>query len=128
MASASGILNYEGIAMDYTPIDATEIAVEVSRLAGSCSCGAECPSRGLCRENVARITGREQTKAVCAWMRAGLCVCPFVVPNKERGGVTTGRVSDRNYTKQSGNWSAKRRRKLVRCPCGVYFCNATVRA
>jgi hypothetical protein len=32
------------------------------------------------------------------------------------------------YTKRSGNWSAKRRRKLVRCPCGAYYDNAAVRA
>jgi hypothetical protein len=100
-----------------------------------CRCGCHttliCPGKRLCRKRILALTGAEETKAVRAWMELGLCICGFVIKNLRRG-VGTWRsrraMPDRDYTKASGNWSAKCRRKLVRCPCGAYFDNQAVHA
>jgi hypothetical protein len=122
----------------------------------TCGCGqlVKCAGGDLCRALIMRMKGHEQTLAVRRWMALGLCICPIVIRNHERFGiahdrmsdiVATGQmtheeaidkmnalgghfVSDYEYTKASGNWSAARRRKLVRCPCGAYFCNDAARA
>lgn len=73
------------------------------------------------------LKGRAETAAVKEWMRRGLCICPFVIKNYARNDFKR-HLTDYAYTKASGNWSAARRRKLVRCPCGAYFCNDTARA
>ena len=107
-----------------------------------CGCGQVivCPGGDLCRMRIMHLTGLAETKAVRAWMRLGLCVCGFVVKNRCRHRVgridlheigyfdVAGVVSDRIYAKAAGNWSARRRRKLVQCPCGAYYDNDTVRA
>lgn len=94
-----------------------------------CACGCHqtviCPGGDLCRARIMRLKGRTETAAVREWMRRGLCICPFVLKNYER---PLGNLSDYAYTKSSGNWSASRRRKLVQCPCGAFFCNDTARA
>lgn len=95
----------------------------------ACPCGCRtviiCPSKELCRERIAALTGAEETKAVRAWMGLGLCICSFVVRNRCR---CMGSVSDYQFWKASGNWSCSRRKRLVRCPCGAYFDNDTVRS
>lgn len=100
-----------------------------------CACGCEqilrCPGGRYCRARIFKLGGFLQTKAVREWMRLGLCVCPFVVKNYDRpsGDARDAvRLSDYAFNKASGNWSASRRRKLIRCPCGAYFCNDAARA
>lgn len=87
--------------------------------------------------------------AVREWMKRGLCVCPFVVKNRDRYYLHTSllelhhiathqevlqfegphrQISNYEFTKSSGNWTAARRKKLIRCPCGAYFCNSAARA
>lgn len=94
-----------------------------------CGCGTTitCPGGDICRLRIQRLCGWEETRAVRLWMKMGLCVCEFVVKNREPFQIGPP-LSDRQYTKGIGNWSARRRRKLVRCPCGAYYDNDTVRA
>ena len=122
----------------------------------TCGCGqsVKCPGGELCRALIMKMKGYAQTLAVRKWIKLGLCVCPIVVRNNDRFGiamdrmrfiVATGLMTDKEamdkmnaeggrllsnyeYTKASGNWSAARRRKLVRCPCGAYFSNEAARA
>ncbi len=122
----------------------------------TCGCGQTviCPGDELCRARIMRLQGHAQTASVKEWMRRGLCICPIVIKNNSRHGIAMERarhmvdvglmtqkeaidkliatgdrlVSDYEYTKASGNWSASRRRKLIRCPCGAYFCNDAARA
>jgi hypothetical protein len=89
-----------------------------------CPCGCKqivaCPGGNLCRQIVSRLRGWPQTKAVRQWMAAGLCVCPLVIP-----GILK---SQPGHEPDWRNWSARRRRKLGRCPgCGAYFANELVR-
>jgi hypothetical protein len=95
-----------------------------------CGCGQviDCPSRELCRHRILHLTGAEQTRAVKAWMKLGLCVCMFVLKREYvRMGNPTGPISLVEEVSPIRNWRAERRRKLIQCPCGAYFDNATVR-
>lgn len=101
-----------------------------------CRCGCNqtiiCPGDDLCRARIMRLQGHAQTAAVREWIRRGLCICPFVIRNLDRYGISldrmklyvaTGLMSQQDalntmnanggmvlsgyqYTKASGNWSA----------------------
>jgi hypothetical protein len=81
---------------------------------------------------VLHLMGAEQTRAVREWMRLGLCICPFLL--KGMYCLLEGR---RSYEYREPclltniapalNWSARRRRKLVQCPCGAFFSNDAAR-
>ena len=57
----------------------------------ACSCGCGrlqlCPGWSLCRTRILELTGLDETKAVKAWMKLGLCICEFVIKNRDRLGV-----------------------------------------
>lgn len=77
-------------------------------------------------------------------MGRGLCVCLFIIQNCNRYYLgesllvkhglldfvqgDSQPLSNNQYTKSSGNWTAARRRKLIRCPCGAFFCKTAARA